>query len=183
MIDPSDVTKFDRSQAELEEFWLFSLCVAGKTAKTQAKLLDQLLSKAPSFDPFDAIKYWSDKGLLFTLLKTSGLGQHNRLTRAFEESLDLDLSSTNPADYEKVYGVGPKTSRFFIIHTKPNVKLAALDVHILNWLRQQGYDAPKTTPSGKKYKELEHSFLFEAEKRGKNIAELDLEIWNSFSRK
>jgi hypothetical protein len=45
MIDPRDVTKFDRTQAELEEYWLFCIVAAGKTAMTQARLLDAYLQE------------------------------------------------------------------------------------------------------------------------------------------
>lgn len=39
MIDPNNFTNYGRTDHELEEMWLFSVAVAGKTAKTQARLL------------------------------------------------------------------------------------------------------------------------------------------------
>jgi len=37
----------------------------------------------------------------------------------------------------------------------------------LRWLRNNGYNAPKTTPpAGKKYRELELAFIAEGKKRG-----------------
>ena len=44
MIDPSDVTKYDRTEEELEEWLLFCIVAAGKTAKTQARLLENFLT-------------------------------------------------------------------------------------------------------------------------------------------
>jgi hypothetical protein len=38
-VDPNEVIRFDRTTGELQVFWLFCGCVAGKTASTQARLL------------------------------------------------------------------------------------------------------------------------------------------------
>jgi hypothetical protein len=45
MVDPQFVTKFDRTQRELEEFAMFSVCVAGKNASHIAKAVDRLCQK------------------------------------------------------------------------------------------------------------------------------------------
>ena len=68
------------------------------------------------------------------------------------------------------------------MHTRPDEQYAALDVHILRWLRTKGYDAPKGTPTGERYRELELNFISEAEKRGMTPAELDSAIWYEAAR-
>ena len=60
--------------------------------------------------------------------------------------------------------------------------MAALDTHILSWLRERGHDAPKSTPTGAKYAELEQVFLGYCAAAGRGVAEMDLEIWNARTR-
>jgi len=45
MIDPSNITNFDRTDGELEEFALFAPAVAGKTADVQASKVNELLQR------------------------------------------------------------------------------------------------------------------------------------------
>jgi hypothetical protein len=92
----------------------------------------------------------------------------------------LDLRTCTPQDLEKLHGVGPKTSRFFILWTRPDAQVAALDVHVLRWLGAQGYAVPEQTPSSQKvYAALEEAFIKEAEKRGMTPQQLDAEIWGN----
>jgi thermostable 8-oxoguanine DNA glycosylase len=49
-------------------------------------------------------------------------------------------------------------------------------------LSEKGYNVPKSTPSKKKYRKIELDFLSECEKAGKNVADMDLEIWKSYSK-
>jgi thermostable 8-oxoguanine DNA glycosylase len=58
-----------------------------------------------------------------------------------------------------------------------------LDVHILKYLRSQGFEAPKQTPSGKKYLELEKNFLELAKKNNMTPADFDLMLWTKYSTK
>ena len=83
-------------------------------------------------------------------------------------------------DLEAIPGIGPKTSRFFLLHTRPNQEIAVLDTWILKYLKNAGYNAPKATPSGKKYLELEKNFLFEARKNNMKPADFDIYIWRNF---
>lgn len=199
MIDPTKITNYNRDQQELEEFLLFCICVAGKTAKQIAKALDKFLKvarKRINFEmgeyylqenkdsPFSLIRYLCDNYVLEEVLFNSRLGQHTKLYRAFIEVVnkDIDLKTCTPQDLEEIHGVGPKTSRFFILHSRPNQKIAVLDTHILQWLGRKGYAVPKSTPSGKKYYELEQAFIKEANNLNKDIAALDLEIWNDNAR-
>lgn len=187
MIDPRDITKFDRTQTELEEYWLFCIVAAGKTAMTQARLLEAYLqngyeSMATCQTPFDVIRWQISEGALLDALKASRLGQYNRLKQAFEQSVNLDLRTATVADFEAITGVGPKTARFFILHTRPNQTMAVLDTHILKYLRDKGYTEQKVTPpAGKKYDALEKKVIEEAAANNMSLPDFDLHIWKTYS--
>jgi thermostable 8-oxoguanine DNA glycosylase len=189
MITPTQITKYDRTQSELEEFLLFTILVAGKKANITAKKLDSFLDKRKMFglenmSPFQFIEYLDKSNLLLTIIKSVKLGQYNRISGAFKQALQLKdyLKTITPYELEAIKGIGFKTSRFFVLHTRPNQNYAVLDTHILRWLRDHGVDAPKTTPTGKKYMELEKKFLQYSEQYGINPAHLDLQIWTQYSK-
>lgn len=183
LVDPSDFTDFNRSDEELQVAWLFALSVAGKTARTQARLLEGFLDslEAPG-SPFDRITWAVVTETLDSHLRASRLGQYNRLNRAFRESLSLDLRTCTLDELEAIHGVGPKTARLFLMHTRPGMRYAAIDTHVLKLLRENGYDAPKATPTGRKYRELEQAFLKLADEAGMSPADYDLATWVRYSR-
>lgn len=184
MIDPTDVIKYDRTQSELEEWWLFSVLVAGKTAATQARLLDGFLSEngQAKDTPFDVVRRLVAMGTLEYRMREARLGQYTRLARCFAESLILDLQHAPLESLEAVHGVGPKTARMFVMHSRPNQRVAALDTHILKHLGEHGHKVPKSTPTGAKYRELELVFLELADKEGQSPSEYDLTIWKRYAR-
>jgi thermostable 8-oxoguanine DNA glycosylase len=189
MIVPEKITDFNRTESELEEFLMFAILVAGKTAKTQAQKLEEFLSTKidrgySNHSPFEYINALLIDNALMTEMKRHKLGQYNRLKTAFQGIVDFayKLKTITVQDLESVKGIGPKTARFFILHSRKEAKVAVLDTHILKWLREQGYDAPKTTPSKKKYGLLEQLFLTEAWKRELSPADLDLTIWKSYAK-
>jgi len=100
-------------------------------------------------------------------------------------AVDLDLATCSLEDLMNVHGVGQKTARFFLLHTRPNCQCAVLDTHILKWLREnQVVDVPQSTPTNvKQYLALEKQFLFLA--RGNfpfmSIADIDLTLWMKYS--
>jgi len=184
-VDPTDVTKYDRTEAELELYLLFCIVVAGKTAITQAKALERFLLSLPEAEsPFDRIAlcgYHSQR--FYDLVEQSRLGQYKKIAKAFQESvqtLRYSLSTCSLHDLMQVHGIGPKTARFFLIHTRRDQKHAALDTHIMHYLRDQGITKEKGTP-GKSYGYLEEKFLELVTASGKTVAEMDLEIWRQYS--
>lgn len=188
MIDPADVTNFDRTESELQEFFLFTVVVAGKTAYVQAKKLEQFLEPAQlkNMTPFEYIDYLIKRGHLREMVCEVKLGQYNRLTAVFENSTKLDLTTVTTDELEKIPGIGPKTSRFFLLHSQPNQKFAVLDTHVLAWMSENvdGLVVPKATPqSPSRYKALEEIFLVEAKKRNITPEDFDLQIWNERGRK
>ena len=76
------------------------------------------------------------------------------------QSLDLDLPNCTLDDLLNIHGVGNKTARFFLLHTRIGCEYAVLDTHILKWMRGRGEDVPKSTPTRKTvYTKLERRFL------------------------
>lgn len=196
MIIPENITNYNRTQSELEEFLLFSIMVAGKNAKQTAKKLQEFLFVATemgTMTPLEWIEHlihlevngYSKSSPLVNCMESHKLGQYNRLKSAFTGSLQYKnkLDSVSVEELEGISGIGPKTSRFFVLHSRPGIKHAVLDTHILAWLRDHGIKTPKSTPSKKKYLELEKKFLTLAEQYGITPAELDLQIWKSYSSK
>lgn len=184
MIDPTKVTNFNRTQAELEEFLLFAIVVAGKGAFQQSKKLEAFLAPGrPDISPFSYIRMLDKDGKLEEALRSVKMGQYNRVTTAFRAVSNFFARDSKVMMsirlLESVKGIGMKTARFFFMHTLPNQQLACLDTHILKWLGEKGHEVPKTTPNGQKYLNLEKIFLAYAKDMNILPADLDLQIWNS----
>lgn len=182
LIDPRNVIDYNRSDSELELFWLFCCCVAGKTASTQARLLNDFMLDHEGETPFEKLRIIGPEKMRGAV-KDSRLGQYTRLARMFNESLSLDLRNCSVDDLEAIHGCGPKTARMFLMMTRPNQRLAALDTHVLKFLTSKGIDAPKVTPpSGMRYRVLEEQFVKFADESEMPVAEFDLMIWKQYSR-
>lgn len=187
MINPKSITNYNRSKASLEHVILFWVCAAGKNGVTAAKCLDNLLKtwrpkaslvkKNPT--PFQIIRYISHTGDLAQELKNHGIGCYNHKARTFLclAWSYLDLKTCTVEQLEEIPGIGPKTARCFLIHSRENQPYAGLDTHVLKFLRDKGHNAPKSTPTGKKYRELEKIFLDYVKESGKTVADFDLFIW------
>lgn len=203
MVDPSDITNYNLTIPELEEHLLFWVLAAGKNGTTAARLLDKLLKTlhhvegarpfmtigtrmyddmyydmfSVNIDPFGGYKYFTD------VMKECGIGCYNNKSRTIHELVNsnLDLKTCTAEQLESIYGIGMKTSRCFIIHSRPNAQYAGLDTHALKFLRSKGHEAPKSTPSSKKkYLELEKIFLTYVKESGMMVPEFDLKIWNKY---
>ena len=95
----------------------------------------------------------------------------------------IDLSECGPIELEKIPGVGMKTSRFFILHSRDTKNIAVLDVHILKFLGSLGHKVPKTTPNKNQYNYLEQKFLEHCRTNNLHPAKADLEIWKFYAKK
>lgn len=188
LVDPKKITNFYLTNDELELHLLFWICAAGKNGVTAAQCLSRLLIrleiKYGNHSPFELIRR---SGLmnLPELLKINGIGCFNHKAKSFWDLANsgIDLKTCTVDDLEEIRGIGPKTARCFLMHSRPNQQLAGLDRHILNYLRDEGHDVPKSTPTGKKYKELEKIFLNRAKAVNKTPAEYDLILWNKYREK
>lgn len=183
VIDPKKITDYSRSDSELETFWLFCLFVAGKNADTASIKLSHLLGGMIPWDtPFS---YLRDIDITTKLVEIKS-GQYTRLSRAIKESLNLDLRNCTVSDLTSIYGVGPKTARFFLLHTRENCEYAVLDTHILKWIRNHaGFeDAPKDTPQKQKDYDKWSQIAISLMKQSypdSTLADIDLLIWTEMS--
>jgi len=183
MIDPSKITNYNLTEPELEEVLIFWICVAGKTAATIAKGVEKLLTDLKGGTPFAKIKqYGCDR--LVDKLKECGIGCYTLKARSLWTLVnsDLDLRTCSLEDLESIPGIGRKTSRCFVMHSRRGAKCAGLDTHILKFLRSKGHEVPTSTPgSKKKYLEIEQTFLKYAQASGETAADFDLNICRNYA--
>ena len=195
MINPYQITNYNRRSSELEEFLLFCIVVAGKTAYIQAQKLEDFLVSVnkrlmmpENINPFQTLKSAEQHGILMEEILKAKLGQYKKIYSGFKYicSNQYDLNKMTPELLEKIPGVGMKTSRFFLLHSDAfyKEKIAILDTHILKFIKENIDDkAPKSTPTIRvTYKYWEDRFLFWCEQNNKNVADFDLEVWKSFAR-
>lgn len=185
LVDPHDITDYDRTDAELQLVMLFWIAAAGKKATTAARSLAALLSEGSvrfsEDEPFAIVKSYGES--LGISMKRHGMGCYNNKSAcmlALARS-GLDLKVCSVSDLESVRGIGPKTARCFLMHSRRGVRHAGLDTHVLKYMRDLGIEAPKSTPTGKRYAELERAFLELADQSGMAVADFDLDIWRRYS--
>lgn len=173
-----------------EAFLLFCIAVAGKNSRQTQGRVERFLEGCVGVgdhdaSPFFYVRALTVAGLLLDRLKRCRFGQYTKLLRAFTEvaTSDLNLDRITVAQLERIHGIGPKTARYFIMRTRPQAKVAALDTHVLRWLRDQGHEGiPESTPqAGSTYARVERVFLAEARKRRMRPSRLDAWIWNRYS--
>lgn len=186
VIDPKQITDYNRTDNELQTFWLFCILVAGKNSDTTSRVLTKIIHDlAPWDNPFDGIRRIGYEGLRDTL-QQHRTGQYDRITRAIWQSLDIDLRNCSVEDLIKIHGVGPKTARFFLLHSREFCDEIVLDTHILNWMKTRCgvKNVPDNTPQNpKQYAELASicKKLMEEHYPGLTLAQIDLLIWSEMS--
>tara|TARA_Y100000296_G_scaffold54691_1_gene62773 strand:- start:33 stop:671 length:639 start_codon:yes stop_codon:yes gene_type:complete len=200
MIDPKTVTNYNRTPAELQEWLLYCICVAGKRSNVETRKLDGFLqdksytlNMLTSRSPFNIIRRLhggaiEDAGCnwLMQYLKKHRISPYQSRYNSFTDVVRLlpdDLSKVTVDELQAVRGIGTKTSRFFLTHSREDFDEPVLDTHILRFLRDMGHNVPSVTPqSPKKYAQVAGIFKSYARSVNKTVAELDLEVWNSFSK-
>ena len=195
MIDPYNITNYNRTQNELEEFLLFCIVVAGKTAYIQAQKLEEFLTSVNKrlmmpehISPFQSLKSAEQHGILFEEIKIAKLGQYKKIYSGFKylAGKEYNLNRMTPEILEEIPGVGMKTSRFFLLHSDTFYKdrIAILDTHILKFIKENIDErAPKSTPViPLTYRFWEDRFLSWCLQNNKNVADFDLEVWKSYAR-
>ena len=185
LIDPKNITHYNRTDDELQTFWIFCILVAGKNSDTTSRLVTKLLATRGDQTPFEFIRSF---GVIEfrKYLVSNRVGQYDRITRALYTSTRLNLRTCTRDDLMKIHGVGPKTARFFLLHTREFCDEVVLDVHILKWMREKCgiSDAPKNTPQKAenyaKYAGL-CKYLMEIHYPSLTLAQADLIIWTTMS--
>ena len=196
MIDPYNITDYSRKRGELEEFLLFCIVVAGKTAYIQAQKLEDFLKSVnarlmmpESSSPFQILKSANQHGILMEEIQKAKLGQYRKIYNGFKyiTEREYDLTRMTPEELELIPGVGMKTSRFFLLHSDKTYKdkIAIIDTHILKFIKENiDIRAPKSTPVIPiTYRFWEDMFLNWCKSNNKNVADFDLEVWKSYARK
>lgn len=181
MIDPRKFTDYNLDEAGLQGHILFAIAAAGKNAMTTARLLDELVG---SEMPFKAIRKFKSQETLKERMRQIGFGCHTLKSKGFWwiANSGIDLKSCTAEELERCPGIGMKTSRFFIMHTRKNAPIAAIDTHILKYLRDIGIsNVPNQTPTKKRYLELEKAFLQKCQELNIAPAVHDLNIWNHYA--
>ena len=188
MINPAEVTNYNRTQYELEEFILFCINVAGKKSSIEAPKLEVFIERAKDITkettPFNCIRKLIKLGRLNEIMHWAKLSPYTQRFNSYVSVVTInDLQTVTLNRLLQVPGVGLKTARFFLSHSREDFDEPMLDTHILRFLRDQGYkDAPKSTPSNVGiYNYYANVFKMFARILGKSVTDLDLEIWKKYS--
>lgn len=185
LVDPLNITNYNCSEWELQRNLLFWIAAAGKKALRSASSLNSLLVEGNiSFreeEPFAIIRAFGES--LSERMKFHGMGCYNNKSfyMLSAASSGLDLAECSLSDLELIPGVGPKTARCFLMHSRKGSRHAGLDTHILKYMASRGIKVPKSTPTGRIYAELEEKFLLLADQSGMSVADFDLKIWKEYS--
>jgi thermostable 8-oxoguanine DNA glycosylase len=184
MIDPYNITNYHRNDTQLQAFLLFCICVAGKRSEPVAQKINAWVDSMVDVndDPVTPWRGLMDRwvaDLLMDELEDFRIGNYTRMMQAIPQLLMLDPRTCTLDDLMGVHGVGPKTARMFLLHSRPNQRYAVLDTHINKWLRSEGINAPKGTPTDvKQYNKLEQQALALLDARGvTDFAHFDLNKW------
>lgn len=207
-IDPLNITNYNRTPIELQLFFLFCIFVANKPSDVTAKKVNNMF--LPRYDnafnlrvleenplihdegihsPFAVIHIMVKFKLVRKWLEHWKVGQYARFTRAIHDVHETFLLGTAHLDtitldnLMKITGMGMKSARFFLVHSRWDQPHAILDVHVLKWLNQVYGTSHKKTPSNPQdYKLLEGLFLGECVKWKKGPAEMDTFIWQYYHK-
>lgn len=179
-IDPFDLNgPWDTYR--LQAWFIFGVCVAGKSAKQTAEKVTQFCR--PYMLPFDSIRLMILSGTLEYRLKEVRMGQYKRIEKALKALVLTDPAQVSFEHLQTI--VGPKTARMLLLYTRPNFTGVPLDTHILKYLHAMGVPkVPAATPSSKReYARLEGAFQEFALMRRLTVKELDTQVWKSYATK
>jgi len=174
------------------QWWLlFAILVANKGAEITEKKLVALLEMVKYGSPFHRIRGIAiiPGGLDYALRKVK-TGQYKRVEKALCYVADPRHKSGFPEDPRTVTleqllavpGIGPKTAKWYYQLLHPAAYVAALDTHVLKFLRDQGIpNVPKNTPpEGPTYKRLEAEFILLCTRTGLTPRDLDFFVWSVY---
>jgi hypothetical protein len=190
MIDPNNVTNAARTPAQLEEFLLFCVVVAGKNADQQSRKLEWFLGGRR---PFAHIRASDRDGRLDERLREVRLGKYTLLGRSFRElaGSGADLGACTWEELTRFPGIGIKTAKFFVLHSRPREMHGVLDTHVLAWMREHwapaaggGLPVPRHSPQDPRSYRFWETVYFgmvsarhHAGAEAVDWARFDLELW------
>lgn len=188
LINPWNLGGVESDRDRLQAFAIFALCVAGKRADSTSQKVDKFLSaRAAGVSPLEYVEWLDQQDLLEAALVHFKIGRYAVLTKGLVALAGIRhrLDEITVDELEALPAIGPKTSRFFLMYSRPDQKIACLDVHILRWLREQGVEnVPAQTPqSPKQYARLERAYLDLCALRGRDPTDLDTEIWTAGAKR
>lgn len=188
MIDPLNVTKFDRTEHELEEYLLFCIAVANKTASVIAPKIAQFLEAAtPGEGPFDCVLRLESEGRLRWELERARTGKYTTLVPTYPDAARRfrgRLSHVGIDELMTLKGVAEKTARYFVLHSREHAgEIAVLDTHVMKYLRHLGHAVPDRLPKGEEYLRLERLMLSAAAEVGMSMPAFDLAVWSHYASK
>ena len=175
-IDPTQITKFDRTQAELEWFLLFCISTAGKNATVTAKKINDGIDFTHRIKRFQSMGIYSIgcsdilsndfnycADWMVDFAQVVKLGKYDLLRKSsrhiFMTRTHKRLETVTLEELLEIPGVGNKTARFFLMHSRPGFTGAVIDTHIHGWLEKVCQsELPKPTTDAK-YKSLERLWL------------------------
>jgi endonuclease III len=124
--------------------------------------------------------------VLLEKLKEVRIGKYSLLSKSFSELAHsgVDLTICTVEELEKFPGIGAKTARLFVLHSRKGEEYAVIDTHMLKEMRSLNMTKLKSTPAEKKYRELEKRLIVHLKKNGvQDFAEYDLSIWKKYALK
>lgn len=163
---------------------IYSVIVAGKSAKFTDAVMRRLIfdGKGRSY-PFDQVRNRITSNSLGEWLRINRTGAYGRLEKCLPELVKLNPETCSIEELEEIHGIRFKTSRFFMLWTRPGVRYAALDTHVMKFLRRLGHTKNRATPgSSTAYQALENIFLAIAAKVELSARELDFTVWDSYAK-
>lgn len=184
MIIPTEVTNYHRTDDQLEQFMLFCIAVAGHNADTTARMVNRFIEDASGL-PFTYLR--SSRRDIDSILEHYGIAPYAKNTAALRGVLDMNLRTCTLHDLLNVHGIGHKTARMFLLHSRPDEEHIVLDVHMLRWLRKVAKlrGIPALTPHklSPKYLSIEARAKRKVREMFPDMtfAEFDLATWKQMS--
>lgn len=175
-------TKYDRTQAELQQYILTCILTAGNRAEFARQKVNQITADVP--DGQLPCRYLSDKKDLDAFLQNNRTGKYRHLSKSIRRIAELDLATVTESELRTIPGVSFKTARIFLLRTRHDVQHAVLDTHTLKYLRERGVmDVPEKSPSKEcEYLRLESELirLFSEEFPTESLAQADSIVWEHY---
>jgi thermostable 8-oxoguanine DNA glycosylase len=176
--------KYDRSQAELQQYILTCILTAGNRAEFAEQKTNDITADVP--DGMLPCDFLSKKENLEEYLRSKRTGKYRYLATAIRRICELDLATASDEELRTVPGISFKTSRIFMLRSRQSVPHAAIDTHTLKFLRENGvFNVPDKPPTSEcDYLRLEAELLrlFSEKYPSLTPAEADERVWNLYHR-